>query len=138
MPALSWGGTSLKNSQIKLCGSTNPATNGHCQLSTGVSILLEPRLPTIQGGRFQEMNIWVVAHQAFFGDMKFTGCPFSIEQKLLAFYNNFTPVITPLDNMEPTLVMDDLALFCCQYPDCLDYGKCGHGNLTVCGHYGTQ
>ena len=40
--------------------------------------------------------------------------------------------------MEPTLVMDDLAIFCCQYPDCLDYGKRGHGNLTVCGHYGTQ
>ncbi len=40
--------------------------------------------------------------------------------------------------MEPTLVMDNLALFCCQYPDCLDYGKRGHGNLTVCGHYGTQ
>ena len=34
--------------------------------------------------------------------------------------------------------MDDLALFCCQDPDCLDYGKRGHGNLTVCGHYGTQ
>ena len=34
--------------------------------------------------------------------------------------------------------MDNLALFCCQYPDCLDYGKRCHGNLTVCGHYGTQ
>ena len=32
--------------------------------------------------------------------------------------------------MEPTLVMDDLAIFCCQYPDCLDYGKRGHGNWT--------
>ena len=40
--------------------------------------------------------------------------------------------------MELTLVMDDLAIFCCQYPDCLDHGKRGHGNLTVCGHYGTQ
>ena len=34
--------------------------------------------------------------------------------------------------------MNDLALFCCQNPDCLDYGKRGHGNLTVCGHYGPQ
>ena len=34
--------------------------------------------------------------------------------------------------------MDDLSRFCCQYPDCPDYGKRGHGNLTVCGHYGTQ
>ena len=34
--------------------------------------------------------------------------------------------------------MDNLALSCCQYPDCLDYGKRGHGNLTVCGYYGTQ
>jgi LacI family transcriptional regulator len=32
--------------------------------------------------------------------------------------------------------MDDLALFCCQNPDCTDHGKRGHGNLTVCGHYG--
>ena len=40
--------------------------------------------------------------------------------------------------MKPTLVMDDLTLFCCQYPDCLDYGKRDYGNLTVCGYYGTQ
>ena len=40
--------------------------------------------------------------------------------------------------MEPTLFMDDLALFCCQDSDCLDYGKRGNGNLTVCGYYGTQ
>ena len=32
--------------------------------------------------------------------------------------------------------MDDLALFCCQNPDCTNHGKRGHGNLTVCGHYG--
>ena len=32
--------------------------------------------------------------------------------------------------------MDDLTLFCCQNPDCADYGQRGHGNLTVCGHYG--
>ena len=31
---------------------------------------------------------------------------------------------------------EDLARFCCQRPECLDYGKRGHGNLTVCGHYG--
>src|SRR3954447_21588398 len=32
---------------------------------------------------------------------------------------------------------EDLARFCCQRPDCPDYGRRGHGNLTVCGHYGT-
>jgi hypothetical protein len=32
--------------------------------------------------------------------------------------------------------MDDLARFCCQNPTCLDYGKRGAGNLTVCGRYG--
>jgi transposase-like protein len=34
--------------------------------------------------------------------------------------------------------MDDLSMFCCQHHDCADYGKRGHGNLTVCGHYGPQ
>jgi transposase-like protein len=33
---------------------------------------------------------------------------------------------------------DDLRRFCCQNPDCPDHGKRGHGNLTVCGHYGKQ
>ena len=32
--------------------------------------------------------------------------------------------------------MDDLRVFCCQNPDCPDYGQRGQGNLTVCGHYG--
>ena len=32
--------------------------------------------------------------------------------------------------------MDDLSRFCCQDPDCPDFGKRGLGNLTVCGHYG--
>ena len=32
---------------------------------------------------------------------------------------------------------EDLSRFCCQRPDCPDYGRRGHGNLTVCGHYGT-
>jgi transposase-like protein len=32
--------------------------------------------------------------------------------------------------------MDDLSRFCCQDPDCPDYGKRGHGNLSVCAHYG--
>jgi transposase-like protein len=31
---------------------------------------------------------------------------------------------------------EDLARFCCQNPDCPDYGKRGQGNLTVCGRYG--
>jgi len=31
---------------------------------------------------------------------------------------------------------EDLSRFCCQHPDCPDYGKRGQGNLTVCGHYG--
>jgi LacI family transcriptional regulator len=34
--------------------------------------------------------------------------------------------------------MDDLERFCCQNADCADYGKRGHGNLTVCGHYGSR
>lgn len=32
--------------------------------------------------------------------------------------------------------MDDLSIFCCQNPDCPDYGRRGHGNLTVCARYG--
>jgi transposase-like protein len=32
--------------------------------------------------------------------------------------------------------MHDLERFCCQNADCADHGKRGHGNLTVCGHYG--
>jgi transposase-like protein len=31
---------------------------------------------------------------------------------------------------------EDLSRFCCQDPDCPDHGKRGHGNLTVCSHYG--
>jgi transposase-like protein len=31
---------------------------------------------------------------------------------------------------------EDLARFCCQRPECPDFGKRGQGNLTVCGHYG--
>ena len=31
---------------------------------------------------------------------------------------------------------EDLSRFCCQDPGCPDYGKRGHGHLTVCGHYG--
>jgi transposase-like protein len=33
---------------------------------------------------------------------------------------------------------DDLSHFCCQNPDCPDYGKRGHGNLTVPMRYGTH
>jgi transposase-like protein len=32
--------------------------------------------------------------------------------------------------------MDDLSRFCCQEPGCPDYGKRGHGNLSVVGRYG--
>lgn len=32
--------------------------------------------------------------------------------------------------------MDDLSRFCCQNPDCGDYGKRGAGNLSVCDHFG--
>jgi hypothetical protein len=32
--------------------------------------------------------------------------------------------------------MHDLSCFCCQNSACADFGKRGHGNLTVCGHYG--
>ena len=31
---------------------------------------------------------------------------------------------------------EDLARFCCQRPECPDFGKRGQGHLTVCGHYG--
>ena len=34
--------------------------------------------------------------------------------------------------------MDELSQFCCQNGICADYGKRGHGNLTVSGHYGAQ
>ena len=33
---------------------------------------------------------------------------------------------------------DDLSRFCCLNPDCPDYGKRGHGNLTVPLRYGPQ
>ena len=33
---------------------------------------------------------------------------------------------------------DELSHFCCQNPDCPDYGKRGHGNLTVPMRYGTH
>ena len=33
---------------------------------------------------------------------------------------------------------DDLSVFCCQNPDCPDYGRRGHGNLTVPMRYGPQ
>jgi transposase-like protein len=33
---------------------------------------------------------------------------------------------------------DDLSHFCCQNPDCPDYGKRGQGNLTVPMRYGTH
>jgi transposase-like protein len=32
--------------------------------------------------------------------------------------------------------MDDLSLFCCQNPDCSDYGLRRKGNLRVCFRYG--
>ncbi len=32
--------------------------------------------------------------------------------------------------------MDDLTAFCCLNPDCPDYGKRGHGNLSVTMRYG--
>jgi transposase-like protein len=31
---------------------------------------------------------------------------------------------------------DDLGRFCCQNPGCPEYGRRGHGNLTVCARYG--
>jgi LacI family transcriptional regulator len=33
---------------------------------------------------------------------------------------------------------DDLSAFCCQNPDCSDYGQRGQGNLTVPARYGPQ
>jgi transposase-like protein len=32
--------------------------------------------------------------------------------------------------------MDDLTYFCCQNPDCPDFGRRGLGNLRVCFRYG--
>ncbi len=32
--------------------------------------------------------------------------------------------------------MDDLSRFCCQNPQCADYGKRGAGNLTACMRFG--
>jgi transposase-like protein len=34
------------------------------------------------------------------------------------------------------VLMDDLSLFCCQNPDCADYGLRGHANLRVGFRYG--
>ena len=34
--------------------------------------------------------------------------------------------------------MEDLSTFCCQNPECLDYGKRGQGNLSVTMRYGPQ
>jgi hypothetical protein len=34
--------------------------------------------------------------------------------------------------------MDDLKNFCCQNPDCKDYGQRGLDNLRVCFRYGTN
>lgn len=41
-------------------------------------------------------------------------------------------------NRNTVNVMDDLSQFCCQNGECADYGKRGHGNLTITGHYGPQ
>ena len=32
--------------------------------------------------------------------------------------------------------MEDLSTFCCQRPSCVDYGKRGAGNLSVCDRIG--
>jgi transposase-like protein len=34
--------------------------------------------------------------------------------------------------------MDDLSRFCCQNPNCRDYGLRGQGNLRLCFSYGPQ
>ena len=34
--------------------------------------------------------------------------------------------------------MDDLSGFCCQNPECPDYGNRGAGNLSVSMHYGPE
>ena len=34
--------------------------------------------------------------------------------------------------------MDDLSAFCCQNPDCPDYGRRGQGNLRVAFRYGPR
>ena len=34
--------------------------------------------------------------------------------------------------------MDDLKTFCCQNPECSDYGQRGRDNLRVCFRYGRQ
>ncbi len=34
--------------------------------------------------------------------------------------------------------MDDLSRFCCQNPQCADYGKRGAGNLTACRRLGKE
>jgi transposase-like protein len=37
---------------------------------------------------------------------------------------------------ESSRLMNDLARFCCQNPDCTLYGRRGLGNLSACGLYG--
>lgn len=34
------------------------------------------------------------------------------------------------------MTTEDLSRFCCQNPDCPDYGQRDTGRLTVCGYYG--
>ena len=34
--------------------------------------------------------------------------------------------------------MEDLSAFCCLNPECPDYGKRGHGNLSVTAYYGAE
>ena len=35
-------------------------------------------------------------------------------------------------------MQEHLSRFCCQNPECADYGHRGRGNLTVCSRYGKQ
>jgi transposase-like protein len=39
---------------------------------------------------------------------------------------------------KPPYKTDDLHTFCCQNPECPDYGKRNHKNLTVCATYGAH
>jgi transposase-like protein len=57
-------------------------------------------------------------------------------QQLTAAADDFHSI--PHAEKQPMATTDDLSRFCCQNPDCSDYGQRNTGRLTVCGHYGKQ
>src|SRR5918912_1259211 len=64
--------------------------------------------------------------------------PPKVANSPLPFYNPHEALSTVLKSSRVVLLMEDLDLFCCQNPDCPDYGLRSKGNLRVCFRYGKQ